>query len=279
MSGRVVGALALVLAVVPPALSQSESKTVKGATVAIYNIAGKVRVVAGTTDGVVVDITRGGADAAQLKVQTGEIRGRQTLRIVYPSDRIVYPDSRRSRSDLRVREDGTFSEGNWDDGSRDRVEVRSYGPGLEAHADLVVHVPKGQKLELYLGVGRMDVSNVEGAIAIDVASAEVDVAGMKGGLTLDTGSGRVTVRDVTGDLNVDSGAGGVTLDQVKGDILRIDSGSGGVQASDIDVRQLEADVGSGGLRLFRIKASDVNVETGSGGATIELLSVFEKVVV
>ncbi|HEU4995943.1 MAG TPA: DUF4097 family beta strand repeat-containing protein [Gemmatimonadaceae bacterium] len=279
MSGRVVGALAMVLAAASPVLAQTESKTVRGATVAIYNIVGRVRVIAGSTDGVVVDITRSGADAAKLRVETGEIRGRQTLRIVYPSDRIVYPDSRRSRTSLRVREDGTFSEGNWDDGWRDRVDVSSYGPGLEAHADLVVRVPRGQKLELYLGVGRMDVANVEGALAIDVASAEVDVAGVKGALTLDTGSGRVTVRDVTGELDVDSGSGGVTLGQVKGDVLRIDSGSGGVEASDIDVRQFDADVGSGGLRLYRTKASDVNVDTGSGGATIELLSLFEKLVV
>ena len=267
--------LSLVLAV--PVFAQTEQRSVRGAHVAIYNLAGKLRAVPGTGDAVVVDITRAGADAAQLKIETGPIRERQTLRIIYPSDRIVYPDMRGSRTNMYVRDDGTFSEGSWDEmRSRDRVEIRSYGPGLEAHADLVVHVPRGQKLDLYVAVGRTEIANVEGDLLVHVGSADVDVSGTKGNLTLDTGSGRVAVRDVTGSVNVDAGSGGMTIDRVKGDILDLDSGSGGVQGSDVEVRQFKADVGSGGLRMYRMKANDVNVETGSGGATLELLSNFDR---
>jgi len=282
MSGRVFSALALAVVVAAPAAhawAQTESRTIKGPAVAIYNLVGRVRAVAGTGDGVVVEITRNGADAAKLRIETGPLRNRETLRIVYPSDRIVYPDLRSSRTNLNVREDGTFSDGSWDERGRDRVEIRSYGPGLEANADLLVRVPRGQKIELYLGVGRMDVANVEGDLLVDVASAEVDIAGTKGNLTLDTGSGRVAVRDVTGDLNIDTGSGGITIDKVKGNVLHLDSGSGGVQGSDIEVKEFNADVGSGGLRMYRMKASDVNVETGSGGAQLELLSVFDKLIV
>jgi len=282
MSGRVLSALAFAAVTVAPfgaVRAQTESRTIKGPTVAIYNIVGKVRAVAGTADGVVVEITRNGADAAKLKIETGPLRNRETLRIVYPSDRIVYPDIRGTRTNLHVREDGTFSDGSWDDRGRDQVEVRGYGPGLEAYADLLVRVPRGQKVELYLGVGRMDVVNVEGDLLVDVASADVDIAGTKGNLTLDTGSGRIAVRDITGDLNIDTGSGGLTIDRVKGNILRLDSGSGGVQGSDIDVKEFNADVGSGGLRMFRMKATDLNVDTGSGGAQLELLSVFDKLVV
>jgi hypothetical protein len=275
-------ALIVSLALAAPALAQTESRTVKGATVAIYNLAGRLRAVAGTGDAVVVEITRGGADAAKLKIETGPIRNRETLRILYPTDRVVYPDNYRgSRTSMNVREDGTFSDGgNWDDfRGRDRVEIRNSGPGLEAFADLVVRVPKGQKIELFWGVGRVDVANVEGDLTVDVASSEVDVAGTKGSLILDTGSGRVAVRDHTGDLNIDTGSGGLTIDRVKGTVLRLDSGSGGVQGSDVDVKEFNADVGSGGLRMYRMKATDVNVETGSGGATLELLSVFDKLIV
>ena len=254
------------------AFAQTEQRSVKGSTVAIYNLAGRLRAVAGTGDAVTVEITRGGADAAKLRVEAGPIGGRETLRIVYPGDRIVYPDSR-SRTSINVRSDGTFSEGSWQDSrDRDRVDIRNYGPGLEAFADLVVRIPKGQKIELFLAVGRAEITNVEGDIRLDVGAAEVDVAGVKGSLVLDTGSGRVAVRDVTGNLDIDSGSGGLSVDRVTGDVLRIDSGSGGVQGNDITVREFNADVGSGGLRLFRMKAPHVSAQTGSGGITLELLS-------
>lgn len=270
---------ALVIIAVP-LNAQTETKSVKGSTVAVYNLAGRMRATAGTGDAVSVDITRGGHDGAQLKVETGTIRGRETLRIVYPSDRIVYPDMRNRSTNLNVREDGTFSDGSWNDfGGRDRVEIRSYGPGLEAFADLVVKIPRGQKVQLFLGVGRVEVSNVEGDLYIDVNSADVDVGGVKGTLGLDTGSGRVAVRDVTGDLDVDTGSGGLTIDRVTGSSLRLDSGSGGVQGSDITVTEFRADVGSGGLRMDRMKAQTLDVDTGSGGASLDLLSVFEKLVI
>jgi lia operon protein LiaG len=273
---RLVGALALSALFAGDATAQ-EQRTIKGTTVAIYNLAGRLQAVAGTGDAVAVEITRRGADAAKLRVETGTIGGRETLRIVYPADRIVFPDFRRSRTNVNVRSDGTFGDGGWDEfRDRDRVEIRGYGPGFEAFADLVVKVPKGQKIELYLAAGRIEVTNVEGDIMIDVAAADVDVSGVKGGLLLDTGSGRIAVRDVTGSVNIDSGSGGLSVDRVTGDVLRIDSGSGGVQASDITVREFNADVGSGGLRIYRMKAPHVVAETGSGGITLELLSDVER---
>jgi lia operon protein LiaG len=272
-----IGLLAATSLLAAPLLAQSETKTVKGATVAIYNIAGRMRAVAGTGDAVVVEITRGGADASKLRVETGTLRGRETLRIIYPSDRIVYPQSR-SRTSLNVREDGTFNDGgDWSGwGDRDRVQIRDYGPGLEAFADLVVRIPKGQKIDLYLAVGRAEISNVEGDLVVDVSAAEVDIAGLKGNLALDTGSGRVAVRDVTGNLDIDTGSGGITVERITGDVLRIDSGSGGVETTDVTVREFAADIGSGGLRAFRMKARQVSAQTGSGGINLELASDIER---
>src|SRR4051812_42168510 len=258
-----------------PAASQTEQRTIKGATVAIYNLAGRMRAVAGTGDAVTVEITRGGHDGSQLKIATGTIRNEETLRIIYPSDRIVYPDMRGRSSNLTVREDGTFNESG-SSFDRDRVEIRSYGTGLEAFADLVVKIPKGQKARLHLAVGRVEVVNVEGTLFVDVNSADVDVAGMKGNLSLDTGSGRIAVRDVAGDLDIDTGSGGLTIERVTGSALHLDSGSGGVEGSDIDVKQFRADVGSGGLRMSRMKAFSLDVDTGSGGASLELLSLFDQ---
>jgi lia operon protein LiaG len=260
-----------------PAFAQGEQRTIKGAQVAIYNLVGRLRAVPGTGDAVSVEITRVGRDASRIRVESGPLRGWETLRLVYPADRIIYSDgARRYRSNLRVRDDGTFSDGDWNDRNLDDVEIRSSGDGFDGHADLLVRVPKGQRIELFVGVGRVEVTNVEGDLMIDVSSAEVDVSGTKGPLTLDTGSGRVAVRDVTGDVEIDAGSGGVTLDRVKGTTLRLDSGSGGLQGNDIEVRELDADVGSGGLRMYRLKSALIDVETGSGGAHLELLSDVER---
>lgn len=279
MSARLFGAVALstlaASTLVAQAAATGEQRTIRGAQVAIYNLAGRLRAVPGTGDAVVVDIARGGADASKLKLETGTLRRRETLRIVYPSDRVVYAEMRgRSRTSINVRPDGSFSDGgDWSEWrERDRVDIRGYGDGLEAHADLTVHVPRGQKIELFVAVGRVEVQNVEGDILVDVGAADVDVTGTRGPLTLDTGSGRVTVRDASGDLTIDSGSGGLSVDRLKGGSLRIDSGSGGVEGNDIDVAEVSAEVGSGGLRLYRVKAPVVTAETGSGGITLELLS-------
>jgi lia operon protein LiaG len=273
---RTLSALVLSSVLATSVFAQTETRTVEGPTVAIYNLAGRLRAVAGTGDAVTIEITRGGADASKLRVETGTIRGRETLRIVYPADRIVYPDSRRSRTQITVREDGTFGEGDWRDFDRDRVDIRGYGPGFEAFADLVVRIPKGQKVELFLAVGRVEVTGVEAELMVDVSAADVDVSGVKGNLILDTGSGRVAVRDVTGNVNIDSGSGGLSVDRLAGDVLRIDSGSGGVEGNDVTVREFSADIGSGGLRMFRMKAAHVSAETGSGGINLELLSDVER---
>jgi lia operon protein LiaG len=270
---RSAAVLALLTLLATNAAAQAEQRNIRGSDIAIYNLAGRLRAVAGTGDAVTVEITRGGADASKLRIETGAIRGRETLRVIYPGDRVVYGGNMgRSRSSVYVRDDGTFSDGNWRDGSdHERVEIRGYGPGLEAHADLIVRVPKGQKIALFLAVGRVEVTNVEGDVLVDVSSADVDVAGVKGPLTLDTGSGRVAVRDVTGDLNIDTGSGGLSVERVKGGVLRLDSGSGGIQATDVEVGEFTADVGSGGLRVHRLRAPQVRAETGSGGVTLELL--------
>src|SRR5207245_150120 len=68
----------------------TERKTVPGADVAIYNLAGVLRLEQGSGAGVGGGSPRGGGDAAKLRIETGEIRGRQTLRVMYPDDDIVY---------------------------------------------------------------------------------------------------------------------------------------------------------------------------------------------
>ena len=253
-----------------PAAAQ-EVHRVAGTDVAIYNIAGSVEVRAGSAPDVVVRMTRGGADAAKLSIEAGQIRGRSTLRVVYPDDEIVYPAiGRRSNSTFSVRADGTFGDGGGDDG--DRVRVRGSGGGLEAWADLVVEVPSGMTAAVYVAVGRMNAQGVSANLRLDIGSGEVTAADITGALVIDTGSGQVSASRVRGDLSVDTGSGSVRVSDVVGDAIELDTGSGGVNATGLEAATVNVDTGSGGVELLRVSAPSVVVDTGSGSVEVELLT-------
>src|SRR4029079_8224477 len=128
--------LTLIAATVPCGVlraQQVERQTLSGDRVAIYNLAGKLRVEGGSGSDVVVEITRGGKDASQLKIANSVINGQPSLRVIYPGDRIVYPDlDRWNRTTVSVAEDGTWGDRE-NSGSRyrdrdiDRVEIRGSG--------------------------------------------------------------------------------------------------------------------------------------------------------
>ncbi|MGH7480824.1 MAG: DUF4097 family beta strand repeat-containing protein [Longimicrobiales bacterium] len=239
----------------------------------IYNIAGRVSIERGGGENVEVLVTPGGADAARLRIASGPIDGRSTLRVIYPDDRIAYsPDGWSGNTTLRVRSDGTFGDGG------ERVRVGRSG-GLEAHADLRIRVPAGRRVAVLLGVGDVRATNVEGDLLIDVAAAPVVVDGFRGALLIDTGSGSVDVSDAAGEIAIDTGSGSVDVLNLVGPRLRIDTGSGGVDGSDIRVGRLEVDTGSGGIELLQVSTPWLELDTGSGGVEIDLLSDVEHAVI
>jgi lia operon protein LiaG len=259
--------------------AQTDHRSLSGDRVAVYNLAGRVRVQAAAGTQVTVDVTRGGRDAGKLHIESGDVRGWNSLRVVYPSDRLVYPEwQSRGRTDLRVNADGTFDDdrGGYD---RDRVEIRSSGDGLDAHADITIGVPKGQRVAVHWGVGDATVSNVDGDLRVSVAAATVTSEHTKGRLTLDTGSGNVSVTDAQGEVRLDTGSGGVTIDGVHGETLDVDTGSGSVRGHDVDTKILKLDVGSGGLSLDRVNAPRVTVDAGSGRTDLAFLQPVEELAV
>jgi hypothetical protein len=261
--------------------AQTERRTLSGDRVSIYNLAGRLRVQPGSGSTVVAEVTRSGRDANQLTLQAGDIRGVSTLRVVYPTDRIVYPElGFRSNTEIHVNPDGTFDDhGGWNWREADRVQIRGSGSGLEAHADIVVSVPRGQRLSVHWGAGEATVSNVDGDLSISVAAARISTEHTRGALDLDTGSGSVSVLDAVGEVNLDAGSGTVTVDGIRGNELSMDSGSGSMTVNNVDVKTLKADVGSGGLKLGRVKASVVRVDVGSGGVDVDMASAVEELVI
>ena len=267
--------LAALAAPTVPASAQ-EVHRILGREVAVYNLAGQVEVVAGDGPDVVVEVTRGGRDGDRLRVETGRIRGRESLRVVYPDDRIVYRSMGRSTSTVRVRSDGTFF------GERrggDRVRISGRGGGLEAHADLVVRVPRGGAAAVRLAVGHGRARGVAGDVGFDTGSGRVDVADVTGNVDVDTGSGAVTISGVVGIVSADTGSGAIELDGVSGPSLDADTGSGHVEGRNVAVESLIVDTGSGHVRFDGLAADDVECDTGSGSVHLSLLSDLDRLVV
>jgi hypothetical protein len=257
-----------------PLRAQTDRHRLSGDRVAIYNLAGKLRVEAGDGSDVVVEVTPGGRDGDRLRVEEGSIRGRETLRVIYPSDRIVYPALEGgNRTSITVSDDGTWGDDH--SGGGRRTEISGSGSGLEAYADIIVRVPRGQQVTVNEAVGDARITSVDADVTVNVASADVSAERTRGHLKLDTGSGSVSVTDAQGDLELDTGSGGVTIRGIRGETLHMDTGSGSIEGGDVDVTQLKADVGSGGVRLNRIHATQVDVDAGSGSTELELLSTVD----
>jgi lia operon protein LiaG len=268
-----IAGIALVAASSSLPAQTAERFTISGEHVAIYNLAGKITVGPGSGADVVVELTRMGPDAGQLRVETGPIRELPTFRVIFPDDQIVYRAGDWSgRTEMYVRDDGTFggSFNNHDRGNR--VEIRSSGNGLEAHANLRVLVPAGKRVAVNIGLGPIAAVNVNGNITLDASSGNISADRMRGSLLVDTGSGNVTVTTIEGELNIDTGSGDVRVTDANGPDVTIDTGSGNVTGSGVTTTDLSVDTGSGNIVLSGVRAQSINMDTGSGDVDLTLLA-------
>jgi lia operon protein LiaG len=284
--------LAVLLASATPLLSarQIERHTLRGADVAVSNLAGRITVLGGSGSEVTIEALRQGRDAGRLRVETQETGGRVLFRVVYPSGDIVYPPmGRSSRTTVNVREDGTFGPGGSGLFSRGTT-IRGSGSGSEAYADLTVTVPPGRKVEVNLGAGEISVANVDGdlrlatqsgsassertrgALHITTGSGSIRVSDMEGGaFEAQTGSGSITLDGVTSaDARVVTGSGNMRLNRVQGNAISARTGSGSISGGEIGATSLSVNTGSGGIDLGRVGASELRADTGSGSVRIGL---------
>jgi lia operon protein LiaG len=270
------------LTLVPSALGaqQVERYSLEGDDIAIYNLVGALSIEPGTGS-VAVELVRGGPDAARLRIERGEVRGRETLRVVYPSQEVAYARLEHgSSTTLKVREDGTFGDGEGhhdhdydedDDRSQGRtVRISRERGDLRAYADMKVRVPVGFRVAFHLAVGHVSVANVNGQILVDSHSAPVTATGPKGTLAVDVGYGNVRVSGADGTLSVDTGSGSVEVTGFRGDKLSIDTGSGQVSGSELHASSINVDTGSGDIELTAVTCPELSLDTGSGSIATDL---------
>src|SRR5688500_2250289 len=147
------------LAAAPLAAQSPERHTLSGREVELYTLVGDVTVKAGSGSDVEVVTTRRGDDAGRLRIETGPIGGRASLRVIFPAGDILVPrdydfdGSNNSNVTMRVRDDGTFFDSDDSDRGGRRIRISTRNGDVEAGADLEVSVPRGASVFIRVGIG------------------------------------------------------------------------------------------------------------------------------
>jgi len=268
------------LAALPVGAAAQNHVVLQGDAV-VYDLAGQIRLEPGTGAAVVVDVQPQGADAGRLRVESGVVGGWRTLRVLYPSDDLVYDRLRGGdSSNLDVREDGTFGDGAfWREesgaafepgGEGRRVHIRGSGSGLHAFADMAIQVPAGRRVAVFLGVGRVDAENIGGRIWVGSASGDVALTRIHAGAHVTTGNGDIRLTEIAGDIVAATGSGDVTVQGARTASFRLSTGSGDVTGDGLELGQLVASTGSGNLTLRGVSTPQATVSTGSGDVELTL---------
>lgn len=235
----------------------AETFTLSGADPVIYNLIGEISLSGGSSGPVTVDVTRGGTGGSRLTFNSSPDR----LAVVFPGDDFVYRKGLGwgGSSTFQVNDDGTFGRGT---GGRS-VTVRGMGSGLEVFADLKVTLPRGKKLQLNLGVGKIQIENAEGELKFTTLAGDVEAAGFKGPLSGNSGSGDLVLSRIDGAVELNTGSGDITLSALNGD-GEFHTGSGDVRLEALKGAAVTAETGSGDISLHRVEAGKVVLRTGSG---------------
>ncbi len=305
------GLLAFSLAAAP-AMAQIKTRAVRQAFPAgttelrLANLAGKIELVRGEGNQVVVDATvHADGDSARetdkllqnmkwVKAQDRE--GREEWALSYPVkeyDGFAYPRTGAKGDDdvdlpwfLSWIEKSAGSTHTNYRGERVRIygEKKSDAPVL--YANLRIAVPAGSNLvvrnivgavksgqlagtlTIDTGSGRVDVAAHEGRLTVDTGSGDVTVGSARGETSIDTGSGDVVVRRLIGNGLVDTGSGDVTVEQVSAGKLSIDTGSGDVIVRDGAASRILADTGSGEVSILGVELEELEADTGSGDVIV-----------
>lgn len=241
----------------------------------VENLAGRMAVRQGTSPRVVVIATVHAsddktADLMRLEEVVDAKTGLPTLRMQYPvGEHTSY------RYD-RGAGDGSgegffarlFSGANNVTYDGTRVKVSSTN-GLALYADLVVEIPRGASGTFRNAVGRIDGSDIEGALKFDTSSGDIALRDFAGEVVADTGSGDVNAASGHGSFKCDTGSGDCTVKAFVGESIDLDTGSGDISVIEARARRVKADTGSGDVHLETEDSEDISADSGSGDVTVD----------
>ena len=243
------------------------------------NLAGRVELMPGQSDQVVVNVTvhADAGSAGETKRLLEEMKwvrgrdkeGREEWALSYPVDRYKgYHYPRESRGGSELPGFLSFLENGYTSTTYRGERVRIYGQRRSSaptlYADLKIALPAGSNVVMRNAVGQVDGNGaLQGKLVVKTGSGNVRLAAYNGQLTVDTGSGDVRVGSVRGETSIDTGSGDVVVSKLIGNGL-VDTGSGDVVVENVSAGRLSIDTGSGDVTVKQGIASKLLAETGSG---------------
>jgi hypothetical protein len=149
--------------------------------------------------------------------------------------------------------------------------------GEPCEVDIQITAPKNISLNITSSSGAVDITGMEGRLALSTGSGAVNARGKFSDIVLKSGSGAVNVEGLTGGGQVSLGSGSVSLrylDNPRG-TLEVSSGSGGAQVfipKDTKIKaQLATGSGEATNALATSETADLllNVKTGAGNVEVK----------
>ena len=240
---------------------------------AVENLAGAMRVTAGTSDKVVVVATvhaENDEDAGLMKLEQVTDKNLPTIRMIYPTDKYStfrYPSSAQENLNWFERVFG-FDSSSTTKYAGHRVTVRT-GSGMLLYADLTVELPRRSVEGTFRNlVGAIDGDGVEGKLVFDSSSGDMTLANLKGDISADTGSGDVKADSLSGSYSCDTGSGDCTLNGFTGEKVACNLGSGDIQIKSGSARLMDMKTGSGDVEITDFEVEEFRADTGSGNVLL-----------
>ena len=257
--------------------SAESTKTVKlelspTAAFAVENLAGTMRVVAGTGSQVVAVATIHAEDDRVMGMSgfeqvTGE-SGRPTLRVIYPID--DYATFRYPRNDSGSWLGRMFGGSSTTTKYAGRKVKVSESSGVLLYADVEVQLPRRSVEGSFRNVvGHIEGRGVEGTLTFDTGSGNVTLEDLRGTLTADTGSGDIKALDLEGSFSGDTGSGNIELTDFEGEKTSCETGSGDIFIKSAEAARIDADTGSGDITISESEVEVLLADTGSGDILLE----------
>jgi hypothetical protein len=241
------------------------------AAVAVENLAGTMRVVAGTGDHVVVEATVHADSAALAEAfRLERSSGGSTIHVRYPLDEVGsvrYPDPRRRHEGWWAAlsfGDGTSCEY---DGRRVRVSTRR---GTLLYADVEIRLPASPiQAEFRNLIGFIDAGHAAGKLDFRVRSADLRLDHLTGDVRVEGSSGDIEASQIQGTWKSKFSSGDCRIDGFQGDAFDFESTSGDLRAYAIDAARFSSSATSGDIRVTDAKIGDFSADATSGNVVLE----------
>jgi len=150
------------------------------------------------------------------------------------------------------------------------VERKSRGPAswfqsFRSHTRIEVTLPASAAAELAASGGRVEVSNLAGAVRAESSGGSLQATDLGGDATLSSSGGRVDAERIRGALTARSSGGGVDVRTIGGG-ANLESSGGPIEAEDVG-GDLEASSSGGGVRIREARGA---VVAGSSGGAVSV---------